>query len=70
MARTRKIAADKALLTALACGATVEQAARKAGLGERTVYRRLDDPEFLQRLRQGRQVGPSTGLGNGVGLPE
>jgi len=44
--------ADQALLTALACGATVENAARKAGLGERTAYRRLRDPAFLEQLQQ------------------
>jgi hypothetical protein len=30
----------------------VEQAARKAGLSARTVYRRLVDPAFRQRLEQ------------------
>jgi len=38
--------ADEALLQALACGATVETAAQRAGIGERTAYRRLADPEF------------------------
>jgi hypothetical protein len=38
------------LLKALACGATVETAARAAGVGERTVYRRKKDPKFMQRL--------------------
>jgi hypothetical protein len=42
------------LVTALACGATVEGAARKAGLSERTAYRRLADPDFQSRLRQQR----------------
>jgi hypothetical protein len=45
---------DTPLLLALACGATVEQAARQAGLTARTVYRRLEDPAFrrkVQRLR-------------------
>jgi hypothetical protein len=35
---------------ALACGATVESAARKAGMGERTAYRRLSDPAFQEQL--------------------
>jgi hypothetical protein len=43
--------ADEALLLALACGATKENAARKVGIGERTVYRRLKDPEFRRRLQ-------------------
>jgi hypothetical protein len=45
---------DDALVLALACGATVESAARKAGLGERTAYRRLADPDFQKRLGQTR----------------
>jgi hypothetical protein len=48
-ARGRKNA-DEALLLALACGATVENAARKAGVSERTVRRRLADPAFKKRL--------------------
>jgi hypothetical protein len=38
------------LLLALACGATVDAAARQCGLSDRTVYRRLQDPEFQKRL--------------------
>jgi hypothetical protein len=44
--------AEDALLLALACGATVENAARQCGLSERTAYRRLGEPEFRQRLQQ------------------
>ena len=51
--RTRK-AADEALLTALACGATVEGAARQAGVSRRTAQRRMADPEFLGRLSEAR----------------
>jgi hypothetical protein len=43
---------DEMLLMALACGATVEAAAQKAGLGRTTVFRRLQDPEFQTRLQQ------------------
>ena len=43
--------ADEALLLALACGATVEHAAAKAGISRRTATRRLDDPEF-RRLQE------------------
>ena len=50
MARGRKNA-DETLLTALACGATVENAARTAGIGTRTAYRRLKEEAFHQRLR-------------------
>jgi hypothetical protein len=52
MSGTRRRRGEEVLLTALACGATVEGAARKAGLSERTAYRRLTDPEFQERLRQ------------------
>jgi phenylalanyl-tRNA synthetase beta subunit len=55
MARAINSAAERVLLTALACGATVELAAQRAKVGERTVYRRLADPEFCRRLRQLRQ---------------
>jgi len=58
------------LLLALACGATVEHAARKAGVGERTVYRRLADPEFRQRLHQLRveMVQRTAGMLTGAGM--
>ena len=47
--KSRKKTED-ALLIALACGASVEQAARQSGLSSRTVYRRLADPAFRQRV--------------------
>jgi len=43
--------ADETLLLALACGATVEAAAAKAGVSESTAYRRLNIPAFQERLR-------------------
>lgn len=52
MARDGRKNADSAVALALACGATVENAARKAGVSERTVYRRLDDPAFRGRIEQ------------------
>ena len=42
------------LLVILACGATVEQAAKQTGFSERTIYRRLAQPEFQRRLQQVR----------------
>ncbi len=51
--KTSKRAEDQ-LLLALACGATVEAAARQAGLSESTAHRRLADSGFrskLERLR-------------------
>jgi hypothetical protein len=41
---------DAALLLALACGATPENAAQKTGFGLRTVYRRLAEPGFRAQV--------------------
>src|SRR5215469_13413557 len=43
--------AEDALLLALACGASVDQAARQCGLSSRTVYRRLAEADFRRRLQ-------------------
>jgi hypothetical protein len=45
---------DDALILALACGTPVEAAALKAGVSERTVYRRMQDPQFRQRIKATR----------------
>ena len=42
---------EDALLIALACGATVEAAAKQCGVHDRTVYRRMADPEFQTQLK-------------------
>src|SRR5262245_52086420 len=42
------------LALALACGATVEVAARQAGLSLRTAYRRLAEPAFRRQVQQVR----------------
>jgi hypothetical protein len=49
---------------ALACGATVEAAARQCGVSDRTVYRRLEDPAFKARVQEvrGEMVRRSAGL--------
>jgi hypothetical protein len=51
MADKQRRKADDALLLALACGATVDQAARQCQLSPRTVYRRLEDGDFRRRLQ-------------------
>jgi hypothetical protein len=51
MSRSGKRNTDHQLLMALACGVTVENAARQAGISPATAYRRLADPDFVQRLR-------------------
>src|SRR5262245_59922366 len=52
------------LLLALATGATVVAAARQVGLTERTVYRRLEDPTFKQRIATTRHdmIQRATGM--------
>ena len=47
MSKARK--ADDALVLALACGLSAEQAAKQAGVSPATVYRRLQDPAFQSR---------------------
>ncbi len=54
---------DETLLLALACGATVPNAARQSGLSERTIYRRLADPEFRQKMRESRAEMSQRALG-------
>jgi hypothetical protein len=70
MPRTCGKKADQALLQALACDATVENAARKAGLSERTAYRRLDKPAFVQQLQKLRAelVQRTAAMLSGAGL--
>jgi hypothetical protein len=48
---SRKKSEDKLLMT-LACGASVESAARECNLSARTVYRRLGEPAFRRRLQR------------------
>jgi hypothetical protein len=43
---------DDMLLMTLACGATLEGAAQKAGVSKATVQRRLNDPAFQKRLQE------------------
>ena len=51
MADKHRKKAEDALLLALACGASVDQAARQCGLNSRTVYRRLAEADFRRRLQ-------------------
>lgn len=46
---------DTALLLALSRGLTVRVAAKKASCGERTVYRRMADPAFQEKLRETKE---------------
>jgi hypothetical protein len=70
MARKSSQTIDDTLLKALAIGATVESAARKAEVSERTVYRRLADSKFRWRLTSLRNemVERTAGMLTGGGL--
>src|SRR5262249_41530553 len=70
MARTPRNVTTDALVMALACGATVEHAARKAGLSERSVYRRLARPAFRAQVNQARLelIQRTAGMLAGAGL--
>jgi hypothetical protein len=69
VARSRKNA-DEALLRGLACGATVDSAARAAGISARTAHRRLKEEVFQKRLREVRAeiVQRTAGMLTGSGL--
>ena len=54
VAGTGRHNADAALVAALAGGATVGQAATVAGVGERTAYRRLAEPDFRRDMTYAR----------------
>jgi len=46
--------ADEVIVAALASGTTEVEAGRRAGVSDRTVRRRLEDPAFVDRVRQVR----------------
>lgn len=50
MARPVRKRDDPALVLALACGASIEAAAKQSGLTARSVYRRLEDPAFRRQV--------------------
>lgn len=54
MAENDRPAGDDELILALAAGATVRDAAEQAGIGERTVYRRLADTDFRRAVNDAR----------------
>ena len=58
---------DERLLSELAAGSPVEQAAKAAGLSQRTVYRRLRDSGFQRRLRAARDELVTEALGELTG---
>ena len=54
---------DSGLIAALACGATVRDAAQSAGVSERTAHRRLEDPAFARRVTDARSEMLSRAVG-------
>src|ERR1700693_693479 len=50
--KTRRKKGEEALALAIACGATVEAAATRAGVSTRTAYRRLSEETFSDRIKQ------------------
>lgn len=54
MTASGRTGADTALIAALAAGCTHAAAAEQAGVSERTVRRRLDDPAFRQQVEAAR----------------
>lgn len=63
MAGSGRKNADGVFMTALAAGATVEQAALTAGIAVRTGFRRLADPGFRQRVAEARAAMMDRSLG-------
>jgi hypothetical protein len=55
MAHQGRRNADQSLILALACGATLENAARQAGVSDTTVQRRLKEPAFLAKVQDAKQ---------------
>lgn len=51
---TKRRRGDHILIPALARGETIARAAAQAGLSERTVYRRLHEPEFRAQMDEAR----------------
>jgi len=71
VSKGRKRKGDTELLLALACGASVENAAQKAGLSRRTVFRRLAAPAFRAQVTEMRaaMVQRAAGMFSAAGLP-
>jgi hypothetical protein len=52
MPKQRGRKGEEIFMMALACGATTETAAEKAGVSRATAFRRLQDPAFRSRLQE------------------
>ena len=63
MAGSGRRNADAALIAALAAGLTQQQAAKQTGVGERTVYRRLQEPGFRAEVQAARRAVVEQAIG-------
>jgi len=54
------------LIIALAKGMSVRAAAKTSGFSERSVYRRLQDPQFLKRVSDAQSALLRQGLGRAI----
>jgi transposase-like protein len=70
MERNDTPAGDEELIRALAAGATVRRAAERAGVDERTVYRRLADPDFRRAVSEARDRTFDSARGQLAGLAD
>jgi transposase len=52
VARNGKQKGEALLITSLAAGDSIREAAAKAGVSERTAHRRMKDPAFRQRVNE------------------
>ena len=59
----RKKRNDDALALSIACGSSLRVAAKENGFGERTAWRRLNDPEFRARVDAIRAAIVDQGIG-------
>ena len=64
MAGRGRESADPLIILALAQGMTIVDAAKAAGVSERTVYRRLDDHEFRLEVAWAQQALVTQALGS------
>jgi hypothetical protein len=55
---------DGVFLLALAAGLSIRKAAKKAGISERTAYRRMANPAFRQRVTEARAAMVERSLGH------
>jgi len=56
MAESGRINGDDELAVMLACGSSIVNASRETGVSERTIYRRLADPGFRDKVHEIRRA--------------